>query len=29
LMRTLVAKRLKSNNCSVSASKSEMEKYLV
>eukprot|EP00267_Zea_mays_P045151 XP_020397404.1 zinc finger BED domain-containing protein RICESLEEPER 2-like [Zea mays] len=28
LMRTLVAKRLKSNNCSVSASKSELEKYL-
>jgi hypothetical protein len=27
-MRTLVAKRLKSNNCSVSASKSELEKYL-
>jgi hypothetical protein len=28
LMRTLVAKRLKSNNYSVSASKSELEKYL-
>lgn len=27
-MRTLVAKRMKSNNCGVSASKSELEKYL-
>jgi len=28
LMRSLVAKRMKTNNCGVSASKSELEKYL-